>query len=322
MLLCLLAHELSDPALDALLEDVHRCTPLISIPCRGRIYSGLDDLASLHGLVERSNLRAAMAMERSTALLQALQARPGRIDVHEHADDVSVNVLPQLGELGITADDTERLRMFGLETIAALRRLEQRHLQAQFGYRGMGLFRLLHESDASPLPLYVPPPEVICVERFDTDQCEPGPIMAAAEQAAGRAIEILAGRQAWRIEVGILNAADVVVHAQSRILRQGTHILRTLLTHVRTLCRQLLAARNFWHGLRLRLASLRNPEGEQMTLFDTGNCRADILELLRPRYAGVVKRIEIIDPWSILPERYSRIMPIGPDRTSENGSRV
>lgn len=312
MLLCLVAYELSDPALDALLEAVHQCTPLISVPCRGRIFCGTDDLPGLHALVERGRIRAAMAPERTTALLQALQARPGRIDVHEHADTVSTDVLSQLDELRITTDDVERLHMFGLDTISALRRLERHHLQVQFGYRGDGLFRLLHRADQSPLPMYVPPPEVICSERFETYQREPGPIMAAAEHITTKAIDLLAGRQAWRIEVGILNAADIVIVAQSRILRQGSCVLRTLLTHVQTLCRRLLQARHIWRGLRLRLASLRHPEGEQISLFDSGRGHADVVELLRPRYAGVVKRIEILDPWSILPERYSRIVPIGP----------
>lgn len=312
MLLCLIANELADPSLDALIEAVHRCTPLISVPCRGRIFCGTDDLTGLHGLVERENIRAAMAPERSTALLQALQSRPGRIDIHEHADTVSTDVLARLDELGITTDDVERLRMFGLNTIASVRRLERRHLQVQFGYRGDALFRLLHRADHSPLPMYVPPPEVICSERFETDQREPGPIMDAAQRVTTKAIDLLAGRQAWRIEVGIMNAADIVSTAQSRILRQGSSLLRTLLTHVHTLCRHLLQARQIWRGLRLRLASLRHPEGEQISLFDSGNNRSDVVELLRPRYAGVVKRIEILDPWSILPERYSRIVPIGP----------
>ncbi len=322
MLLCLIANELPDPALDALLESVHQCTPLISVPCRGRIFCGTDDLPGLHGLVERENIRAAMAPERTTALLQALQSRPGRIDIHEHADTVSTDVLARLDELGITTDDVERLRMFGLDTIAALRRLERRHLQVQFGYRGDVVFRLLHQHDQSPLPMYVPPPEVICSERFETDQREPGPIMAAAERVTTNAIDLLAGRQAWRIEVGIMNAADIVSVTQSRILRQGSHLLRTLLTHVQTLCRRLLQARHIWRGLRLRLASLRHAEGEQISLFDSGNNRADVVELLRPRYAGVVKRIEILDPWSILPERYSRIISIGPAISPDQGAVV
>lgn len=320
MLLCLLAYELPDPALDALLEAVHQCTPLISMPCRGRIFCGTDDLARLHGLVQRSRIRAAMAPERTTALLQALQAQPGRIDVHENAEGVSADVLVQMDELGITTEDVERLRMFGLDTIAALRGLERRHLHVQFGYRGDAVFRLLHQVDTTPLPMYVPPPEVICLERFETDQSEPGPILAAAEHVTTNAVELLAGRQAWRIEVGIMNAADVVIVTQSRILRQGTSLLRTLLTHVQTLCRRLLQARHIWRGLRLRLASLRHPEGEQISLFNSGSGRADVVELLRPRYAGVVKRIEIIDPWSILPERYSRIIPIGSSIPPDQGA--
>ena len=165
------------------------------------------------------------------------------------------------------------------------------------------------------------PPEVICTERFEDDEYEPGPILTAAQEATATAVTLLEGRQTWRIEVGIMNAADKVICAQSRILRQGTAQLRTLLTHVDALSRRLLAARHRWRGLRLRLASLRNPEGEQMALFAARNSRAEMLELLRPRYASVIKRIEIIDPWSILPERYSRLVALGPVLPEDNGAR-
>lgn len=321
MLVCLLASELSDPALDVVIESVHCCTPLISVPLRGRIFCGLDDLAGLHALVQGKGLRAAMAPTRNDALLHAIGSHPGRIDAHEHAGEVRVDVLTHLDELGLMPEDTDRLRLFGLDTIAALRRLEERHLRLQFGYRAAALYRFLHEADSGPLPMYVPPAEVLCRERFEEDEREPGPILAAAQKAAAAGVALLEGRQTWRIEVGIMNAADKVICAQSRILRQGTTQLRTLLTHVNALCRRLLAARHRWRGLRLRLASLRNPEGEQMALFAARNSRTEMLELLRPRYASVIKRIEIIDPWSILPERYSRIVALGPVLPADDGER-
>jgi hypothetical protein len=319
MLLCLLCSDVSDPDLDAIIESVHNCTPHISIPCRGRIFCGLDDLPGLHKLVANQGMRAAMAPCRNEALLCALQASPGRIDAYANADDVTTESLSEIDELGLTSEDIDRFRLFGLTTVAALRRLEERHLRVQLGYRATAVYKLLHEHDDGPLPLYVPPAEIICVQRFEQVEREPGVILLSAEHLTNNAIELLQGKQTWRIEVGIINARDEVIHARSRILREGISLLRPLLVHVHTLCRNILQHRHQWHGIRLRLTSLRNVEGEQMFLFSKQSRRSELVELLRPRYSHVMKRVEILDPWSIIPERYSRILSIGPSSNAHNG---
>lgn len=320
MLLCLLLPKAADPVFDTLLEAVHACTPLISVPVRGRIFCGLDDMPRLHEVVRTFGCHAAMAPRRNDALLRACAAGvPGRIDAHEHADDVPSNVLRMIAELGMGDDDIERLRLFGLDTIGRLRTLELRHLQMQFAGRASALHRMLHEVDSGALPMYVPPAQVLLSERFDEAVREPGVVLSAAERCTARAALQLGARQTWRIELAVLDAAERIVDTRSRILRQGTTLLRTLWTHVQALCRELLHRDRYWHGLRVRLASLRQADAQQIDLFAPRITRRDVLEQMRPRYGGVLKQIEILDPWTLMPERHARILPLGTLPTLQDG---
>jgi hypothetical protein len=323
MLLCLLLDRASDAVFDTLLEAVHACTPLISVPVRGRIFCGRDDMRGLHEVVRTFGCRAAMAPRRSDALLRACSAAvPGRIDAFDHADDVSTTMLSMIPELGLTDDDVERLRLFGLDSIGRLRTLQHRHIQLQFGERAGRLYRLLHEAEVAPLPMYVPAPQVIVIERFDDDVREPGIILDTAQRCTARAVLQLGTRQTWRIELAVLDAAERIVDTRSRILRQGATLLRTLWVHVQALCRELLHADRYWRGIRLRLASLRQAEGQQMDLFGTEISRTDLLEQMRPRYGSVLKQIEILDPWTLITERHARIVPIRPADDTQKGDRT
>ncbi len=323
MLLCLLLDRASDAVFDTLLDAVHACTPLISVPVRGRIFCGRDDMRGLHEVVRTFGCRAAMAPRRSDALLRACASvAPGRIDAFDHADDVATTVLSMIPELGLSADDVERLRLFGLDSIGRLRTLQERHLQLQFGARAAALYRMLHETETTPLPMYVPAPQVIVTEHFDDTIREPGIILDTAQRCTARAALQLGTRQAWRIEVGVLDVAERIVQVRVRILRQGATLLRTLWVHVQALCRELLHADQYWRGIRLRMASLRQAEGQQMDLFGTEISRTELLEQMRPRYGGVLKQIEILDPWTLIPERHARIVPIRPAEAAQDGDQA
>ncbi|MBU3700035.1 MAG: hypothetical protein FGM33_08515 [Candidatus Kapabacteria bacterium] len=321
MLLCLLLSDAPDAAIDALLDSVHACTPLLLMPARGRIYCGVDDLQGLHAVVRRFKCRAAMAPRRTDALLRACTAEiAGRIDVFDNAEEVPSRVLTQLTELGINDDDAERLRLFGLDTIGRLRTVQERHLGLQFGARAAMLYRFLHDASDASLPLYVPPPQIHVTERFDDGGREPGLILDAARRCCQRAASELGTRQAWRIEVSVLDANDAITDVRSRILRQGAQLVRILWTHVQTLCRMLLRPDQLWCGIGLRLASLRQAETQQIDLFAPRVSPAELHELLRPRYGDVMKQVQILDPWTLMPDRHARIVPVGRSISSDQGA--
>jgi hypothetical protein len=302
----------TDAYFDTVVEQIHTCTPLISLPVRGRIYCGLDDIHRLRLLVSEHRLRAAISNTRHDALLQSCVATPGRVDVHDDADAVPANALLHIKELEFDSHDIERLTLFGLDTIGALRQLTRQHLQAQFGSRGRTLYHFLHDHDNSPLPMYVPPASIVAYERFGEAQLEPGPILESLERCARQACQLLATRYTWRVEVASLDRADHPIAVRERILRSGTNVLRQLLTHLQVLTHEILDGTRPWWGLQVRYASLATPAAEQTLMFSPSTDAKNVLRLLLPRYAHVMRKVVIENPWSVIPEEYGRCMPITP----------
>ena len=303
---------------DYIVEQIHLCTPLISLPARGRIFCGLDNLHALRSVVQDQHLQAAIAPIRNDALMQSCTAVPGRLDIYEDANDAPTSALMHITELQFDSRDIERLRLFGLDTIGKLRNLTARHLHAQFGQRGSRLYHFLHDNDAAPLPYYVPPPSIVESERFDEPCREPGQVMQALEQCVARACAQLGKRYTWRVEVASLDRADAVQVSRDRILRTGINTSRELLVHLNALVREMLSRVHQWWGLRIRLASLALPVAEQTALF-TPVANADILtQQMMPRYAHVLRKIVIDNPWSVIPEEYGRCVPIRYNDTSQS----
>jgi len=298
---------------DAIVERIHRCTPLIVVTGHGTLYAGTDDLNAIRTLVRLANLHAALAPDRTSALLCALHGKVGRLDAFANADDVPVSVLLRVPELAIGELETERLRLFGISTISHLRTLEERHLRVQFGAMGTRLYTFL-TTPHIPLQLYVPPPAIIAHERFDELQYEPGIIAAALESCVQLAIMELGPRQCWRIELSVLDRADEPCTQRSRILRDGVNTRGSILIHAHALLQEMLSSSQRWWGIELRLASLTPPRAVQTQLFVEKKSEQDVSRALISRYATVMKRVEINDPWSIIPEHYARITGYVTDR--------
>jgi hypothetical protein len=311
----------TDAYFDSVVEQVHTCTPQISLPVRGRVYCGLDDIHKLRLLVSEHRLHAAISNSRHDALLQSCVATPGRVDVHEGADDVPSSALLHIKELELDRHDIERLSLFGLNTIGTLRQLTRQHLQAQFGSRGKHLHHFLHEHDDSPLPMHVPPASVIVRERYDDALHEPGPIMQSLERCAHQACILLGRQYTWRVEVASLDRADQPAAMRERILRSGTNVLRQLLTHLQALTRELLTCAKPWWGLQVRCASLATPAAEQTLMFSPSTDAENVLQILLPRYAHVMRKVVIENPWSVIPEDYGKCVPLAQDRASDASTR-
>jgi hypothetical protein len=301
-----------DPAIspaswDAVVDVVHSSTPLLLVRDHGILHAGTDNIDEIRTNVRRWSARAAMAPDRTSSMLCAFEAVPGRLDAHASAEHVSINVLRDVPELQIDEIVLERLRLFGLSSIGTLRGLSERHLRAQFGDLGVRLYRLLHTTSTT-LPLFQPPDEIQVRVAFVDATCEPGPIYEARQQACTEIITQLSGREAWRVDVGVLDRSGEISARRGRIMRVAIATLRHLETHVDALIRQLLTSARRWWGLRIRLTSLRLPIGEQIALFDQSNSLQDLRVSLVPKYGSVIKEIRIHNPWSIIPEDYARII--------------
>ncbi|MCX6139624.1 MAG: hypothetical protein NTX15_02145 [Candidatus Kapabacteria bacterium] len=307
MILCILLEgALSSARWDAIVERAHACTPLLAVAKHGRLYCGIDDLDGLRRLVHKTHARAALAPDRTSALLCALDGVVGRVDAFANADEVPTSVLLKLPELGLDELDAERLRLFGMRTIRDLSALQERHLRVQFGKVGTTLHTFLTASSEA-LPYFVPPPDIIVCERFEESQREPGELESALLLCAQCAVDALVPQLCWRIEIGVLDRADHVCAQRGRILREGVTTIGSLLVHARALLRELLAPTRLWWGIRLRLASLTPPRAVQTQMFIPRKTANDVSHTMLSRYSAVIKRVEIIDPWSIIPEHYARI---------------
>ncbi len=291
---------------DAAVDTIHRCTPLIHVPRHAVLHAGTDNIDAIRRYVHLWSARAAMAPDRTSSLLCALAAVPGRIDAHASAEHVRCDVLRECVELDVDDVFVDRLRLFGYPTIGALSSLTERQLRAQFGEHGIRIYRLLHTTSYS-LPLYQPPEVITAEASFDDVASEPGQILPITMEMCRRVYDELAGREAWRVDVSVLDRSGESSARRGRILRSAMTTYMQIETHICALVRQLLNAARRWWGVRTRLSSLRTPVYQQGMLFASKPSAEDLRVMLTPKYGAVVKEIHVMNPWSVIPEEYARI---------------
>ncbi len=302
----ILDSSISHSSWDAVIEAIHRTTPLMLVRRHGVVHAGTDTIDEIRQYVRQWSARAAMAPDRTSSLFCALQAVPGRIDAHASADHVDCRVLLECPELDIDEVTLHRLRLFGCSTIGVLMTLSERHLRAQFGDSGVRIYRLLHTT-SNTLPLYQPPDEICVSMTFDDAVSEPGMLLDAGNLLCHSAYSALGGREAWRVDVGVLDRSGVVDARRGRIMRAAITTLQQISVHVDALIRQLLGSLRRWWGIRVRLTSLKAAQSQQVVLFQPRTSAQELLSNLVPKYGAVIKDIEIINPWSVIPEDFARI---------------
>ena len=296
---------------DRVLEAVFTITPLIVDQGMGRLLCAPDDVPRLRRLIEATEAQAGFARTRTLAMIAAVSARPGGIvtvdedDVSRFLEQTPVSALQDITELELDEETVERLQLFGLSSVGRLRMLTRRHLNAQFGELGIRLHGFIQSVSAvSPLPLYRPAPEIRERERFDDEEREPDALIAAAEVCLDRAVERLDRRRAARLDVALLDRADVPAFRSARVLRIPLSDKQPLLTQISTLIRELSAPdRRVW-GVDIRLATLLPPAVEQLPLFRPRATPHEITAPLTKRFPNAIKRIHVLDPHAYLPEKY------------------
>lgn len=293
---------------ETILARVHETTPLMVSPRLGLIHCGMDRPAQVRGILHDTYGQGGRAMTQTLALLAAAIAEPGRtmtVPRDGTAQFLAAWKTSNLRVLGYSDELVERLRLFGLSTMAHVQHLTRRHLHAQFGAEGHALHDLLHSvSDRTELSDYNPPPVIVTLRRFDDAEREPAALLPVMTMLVGEAWTELAGRHATTVEVQMLDRADNVIARSSRILVGKVQWSTTLLmTAAKTLLQDLLDIDRWCSGLRLKLMGLLQPPVMQATMFRPRPCIGDVIPLVLRRYPHGLRRIVRVDADAYLPEQ-------------------
>ncbi len=305
-------------AWEHILENVFSFTPFIADGGLGRLFCAPDNLQALRTLISTTGACAGLAPTRTLALLAALSTQPGSMrtvdtdDIATFLDEVPVVRLQQLPELEINDAMVERLRLFGMPTLGRIRRLTRSQLTAQFGTAGSRLHELLHSiGDANPLPMYVPASVVESAVLLDDATREPSVLLSLLRSAVDTCVQNLGQQRTGRVEVALLDKANSVTVATSRILRATTndtvHISAQTAAMLATLTASLPSCGVY--GIRLRLGSLSILPPRQTTLFPPRPALSDIATPLAKRFPSIIKRISVLDANAYMPDRFAALEP-------------
>ena len=262
-----------DAALEvAAWQRVERClneaTPYVETVEPGQAFVRPHDARRLAAAVQDLGARAALAPSRIVAQLATGKALDGELlqiqpqHVGAFLRRLSVHVLsPDV----VPGQVTERLELFGYDTVHAVRHLSRRHLTAQFGDIGARLHAALHD-DAPPVSAYVPPPSVGRSHDFEHDQREPGAVEQRVQALIRQCVEELDGQTTQRLQVQIddRNAPGATA---ARTLRAPTGDPAELAGIAKTLLHQLLRPDMRLTRAGVELSALATPSGEQGHLF-------------------------------------------------------
>ena len=305
---------LEKTAWDHIVESVFDFTPYLSEVCLGRLFCEADNMTALRTLIGATHARVGLAHTRTMALLASLAAKPGGIvtvdndDIPLFLDELPVSALTELTELELDSSFVQRLNLFGLGTVGRIRRLTRTQLHAQFGEQGVKVHQLLHSlTDRTPLPLYVPAPDVkITVQSYEPSR-EPGTLEAMLQEALAQAMVQLGNQRCGRVEIALLDSADNTTGCISRVLRAATTDPRHLLAQTTIMLHTLLPNVADVSALQLRLLSLSLTPPTQTLLFKQRPSSSDVNASVARRFPQAVKRVTVIDSRAYLPDRFATI---------------
>jgi nucleotidyltransferase/DNA polymerase involved in DNA repair len=247
---------------------LNRATPYVETVEPGQAFVRPHDARRLAAAVQDLDARAALAPSRIVAQLatgkaldgELLQIQPQhvgtflrRLSVHALSPDV------------VPGEVTERLELFGYDTVHAVRHLSRRHLTAQFGDIGAQLHAALHD-DAPPVSAYVPLSSVGRSHDFEHDQREPGAVEQRVQALIRQCVEELDGRTTQRLQVQI-DDRNAPESTAARTLRAPTGDSAELAGIATTLLHQLLRPDMRLTRAGVELSALATPSGEQGHLF-------------------------------------------------------
>jgi len=288
-------------------QKLNATTPYVERDRPGRSFIRPHDEDGLEAVVDEIGAHAALAPTRTDAHLGATKAVAGELlqisgeYVHAFRRKLSIH---RLTHLGVPEEVTERLELFGYDTIAAAAELTKRHLTAQFGETGERLYRLLSAGDAPSVAAYTPPPTLEETHRFELPESEPGPLKAAIDKLLESVLEELSGRAAQRLTLR-LQCREQGTEVTARTLREPQASEHALCSTAHTLLDDLLRPGHRVDELTVELGALQQPDGEQGHLFFRRPAVRSAVEAVHERYPGVLQRAVLV-PDAVFPEERVR----------------
>jgi len=291
-------------------QKLNATTPYVERDRPGRSFVRPHDETGLAAVVEEIGAHAALGPTRTDAHLGATKAVAGELlrisSEHVRAFRRKLSV-HRLTHLGVPEEITERLELFGYDTVAAAADLTKRHLTAQFGEAGERLYRLLSAGDDPSVAAYTPPPTLEETHRFELPESEPGPLKAAIDELIENALEALDGRAAQRLTLR-LQCRERGAEVTARTLREPQSSEHALCTTAHTLLDDLLQPDHQVDELTVELGALQQPAGEQGHLFFRRPAVRKAVEAVHERYPGVLKRAVLVSD-AVFPEDRVRYEP-------------
>jgi len=251
----------------SLLRSLNNHTPRIDSERPGRAWIEPMDGSQLRDWLDGRACHCGVAPNRPVALLAAWKATAGRvICIEEQYEESFLSRTPTgaLSDVGFSEETTERLSLFGYESVESLKDLTKRHMTVQFGDEGGRLYDFLHP-EVERVSFYSPPPTVRVDRDFERDLREPGPLREALKELVEELQERLEGKACQRLSI-LLTSRDGDEEA-SRLLREPVAQRGPIYRAASTLLKHALTADMSVQGLCLEARGLRSSSGTQGHLF-------------------------------------------------------
>jgi hypothetical protein len=302
---------------EGVVQRINEVTPFLSPVGHGWAFFRPHDFSEACELSGSLLARVGLGPNRSIARLSALRSASGSVlqVKRESAERFLASTKVEiLTGLGFEESLVERFLLFGLTSLAAVKELTRKHLDAQFGEAGLALHDLLHpDTRSEQVPLYTPPPAIL--ESFDLEDVplEWLPTNHLLERLSRRASNRLGNRLCRRITLQFTSRRNTEKgngkRIGQRVLKKPTANQGEIFRTASFLFGQLVESTLVADELTLSLSGLQNPRHRQASLFFERPPIADAVSSLEERFPGAIRRAMIITPDAPFPEDAVRYVP-------------
>lgn len=321
----------------------HDRTPFLEDVRPGLLYFRASDPSAFTGLLDDLDGRAGWSSSRQLALLAAASAERGRLAAAaEPQAFLQRTAAGVLSRLGVPGEILERLRLFGLRSLAEVAELSRRQLLKQFGKDGLVVDELLSPRDEPRMAAYQPPPTATAGVRVDPLAGED--VWSALQEAVRGAVAALSGRTTQRVllAVGFREGAAPPGQSASPSTQAAPALAQRMgspgpIVSVRRVLHEAIADEKvIWRTLRhlcadelhidgptqspfpqalvtdlfVELASLAEPEAAQGALFSAREDVRKAIEAMEVQHPGALLRLRERST-GIFPEERYELVPAG-----------
>ncbi len=308
---------------EEVLQALYTITPHMIELRMGTVLLHAMDAQKLRAFATHYQACVGIASSRRSAQLAAYSCEPGSLhfvddaDVRDFLNETPVELLRFFD---IEEDCLEKLRLFGLSSLAAVATLTQRQLVAQFGKSGKQLGEVVQDllrDRRSPLPFYQPPQPINTVLRFEEALREPGELVAALRdmvQAGVAQLHSVYGRQCCWVGVR-MQVGEPYPHYARRILKQACNSIDSIRTAAEILLRGMMKGREC-HELSVELGGLVHGTATQLSFVHERIEPAVIARKVEQRYPHSMFKAEVRNAAAYLAEDRFTLLPYAKDGES------